>query len=187
MKKIIFLLLLFKGFYSFGNRDTCSHKKFDLFKEELNFFIDTIKPNSIGRGKYLVFVANIHYSNSSKNHFCFTLGYILNSFELEYVSANYVYYFKDEIVLISTDRKINNFFIDPCFKKIEEEDSIKIRKKLFPEEDGGITAITRGYIYCQEADTISKTFYQNSDEIPLEKSIYKYFPSGGTIEQIEDK
>lgn len=181
-------MLILKTLSSLGcNQDTCKFKEAEYFKSELKSFVDSVKPNSIGNGKYDVYVAHFYHLDPENKEFCFTLGYIFNEYDVQYISPDYVYYVDNEIILIRMDKhKDKKFFNCLNFKKIEESDSVKIASKLYPMERGGITGTTEGLIFCKEKEKISKTYYENSDEIPLEKSIDKYFPEGGTIELIED-
>lgn len=175
MKKIlsIGLFLVSIHFYS-CNGDSLQNKKLEEFNNELSLFSNSIKTQSIGKGKYNVFVACFYSSKTSTKDFCFTLGYILNEYELNYISPNYVYYLNNDIVLIKIDKKTKRtFFKNANMRKIEAADSLIIIKKLYPQADGGITYTSKGLTYCNKNEKKERTIFENSDEIPFDKSIFK--------------
>ena len=69
-------------------------------------------------------------------------------------------------------------------KEIDTSDSLKIILKLFPKERGGIVGTSSGLTYCKKGDSILKTFFNNADMIPYEKSIYKKYLQNIKIEKI---
>lgn len=185
MKKIIlgfaicFKTLLF-------SQDTSSFIA-DEFNKELISFINVTKPDSSKNSfKYFVYVASFYSDTISKNSNCFTLGYILNSGEVSFISPDYVYYFNNEIVIVRIDYLIYKELIKELgFRKIDTEEGNKIIHKLFSSEDGGFTYRSKGLTYCKTNGDIEKNFYNNSDEIPFDRSIYKSFPTGGVIRRID--
>src|SRR5690349_15450459 len=79
MKRILFLLPLLFTIHCYGQKSDSSYLSGEKqFIAELSSFIDSVKSQSIGHGKYNVFVADISAFNNKNNNICFTLGYILN-------------------------------------------------------------------------------------------------------------
>lgn len=177
MKTIFLLLLMINTSYSeLKGKDTCRHKEAEALKAELQSFIDSIKPNSPIRSKHAVFIANLFDIRPLDSTFCFTLGYILNDDEVKYISPEYVYYFNDEIVLIRGAPITTDIICKLMLKEITHDDSIRISNKLFPAKNGGLTYTAQGLVFCKEKEKIIRNFYRNSDEIPLDYSIYGNFP-----------
>lgn len=187
MKLLLFTLLILNASYTMGsNKDTCKSKEAEIFKAEFNLFVDSIKPfHNDFINQFVVYVAHFYQINPKNEELCFTIGYILNDDEVKYISPDYVYYHNDEIVLIRGNEATADIFQALQIKKIEKEDSLKISKKLLSSKEGAFTYTPQGLVFCKEKEKIIRTFYQNADEIPLEISIDKFFPSGGTIELIE--
>jgi hypothetical protein len=55
-----------------------------------------------------------------------------------------------------------------------------VAKRIFTE--GSVLGTTPGYVCCFANGNILKTYYENSDEIPYDKAIFKYTPNGQLIE-----
>ncbi|OFY71450.1 MAG: hypothetical protein A3G23_11560 [Bacteroidetes bacterium RIFCSPLOWO2_12_FULL_37_12] len=186
LKKVIFYFLFIQVTFSFAEikKDSIAIKKKDAFNLELKSFIDTMKGRN-GNLKYFVFVARVFNSKPNGKDFCFTLGYILNEYELDDMDADYVYYFYDEIILIRMGNKTDKTFLEALnLKPILEQDCMKISNKLFPQNIGGITYIAHGLIYCANAEKTLRNFYENEDDIPLEISVYGNFPVGMRVEEV---
>lgn len=189
MRIILFIILFINGFYTFGiGIDTSIFKLNEYFNTELKSFIDTVKPNTIGKGKYMVIVANFYKIDKKNNEFCFCLGVIMNEFELKYMQHDLIYYYNNEIVLIQLPKETDKIILKELnVKSIDKTDSVNIISKLFHESKGGITGTSEGLLFCYKKKSIEKTFYKNADKIPFDKYIYRKFPTGGVIKQIEDK
>jgi hypothetical protein len=157
--------------------------------KELSSFIDTVKPHSIGNGKYNVYVLHL-FSDSQSNKICFTIGYIMNSSNYKYIKPQYFFKLEEEFILVRYNQDLleQNFnFTLPTYQKIGGSYTVPIVQKLFPSDLGGITGITRGLVYCSDGINYHKVLYDNSDQIPIEKSIYASFPTGGVIELIPNR
>jgi hypothetical protein len=187
MKKIIyFLLICINSLFLFGQTSDRINRASEFNSELSSFIFDTKPTPDKNKYNYLVYVAYL-YKNSNSNY-CFTLGYILNSADYNYVTPNYIYSFKGEMVLVRTNEsEYSNLIKELGFKKIDKEEENKIIHKLYPSESGGFTYRSEGLVYCNSKGSAKKTFFENSDAIPLKESIYSHFPSGGTIELIDKK
>ena len=180
MKKKFFSIALLISFVAFGQKNNK-----EIFDKELGLFVDSITVNfNKEAAPYLVFVARLQCN--SKNNFCFTLGYILNSGFLNFMAVNYVYYFKNQPVVLIADSNVRLYSkFKEEVKKYDEKEKKKIVSKLFPSEDGGYSYVSEGLVYYKKKEIIQKKFYSNSDEIPIEKSIYGLFPLGIQATKIE--
>jgi hypothetical protein len=158
--------------------------KSEQFKNELENFIDNTKMEFKGSARFLVFVVHLYEGSKRINSkdLCFTLGYILNSFEVPTVAPEFILYHKEEIILVrGNEKRHRTLFRDLGIKKIAQDDIIKLKNKL---SEGSFTYIGKGLTYCNVKGKVNKTFYNNADEIPLEKSIYGNFPEGVRIRKV---
>ena len=174
MKKLVTLGLIVSStlFYKASMPSTSISAK--EFNNELSGFIDTLMhDHSKYTFSYLVFVAKF-YSDSGS---CFTLDYILNSWDYSYVNPTYVYSYQNNLIVIKFDKESNyvKLINRLGFKKIDEKSKDVIIKKLFPAEDGGFTYRSRALTYCNNHGKITKLFYNNADMIPPDRSIYDNF------------
>jgi hypothetical protein len=186
MKVVICIILLLSASAARVEKSNYTAREAEIFKAEFNLFVDSIKPfHNDFINQFVVYVAHFYQINPKDEELCFTLGYILNEFQVKSIAPDYVYYHNDEIVLIRCSNLTADIFKELQFKKIEKEDSVRIANKLFPAESGGFTYTSQGLVYCKEKERIARTFYSNADEIPLERSIYGNFPVGYKIELIE--
>lgn len=185
MKKIILALLICNKTLLFSQKANTIITS--DFNQELKSFISRTKPDTSKNSfNYFVYVASFFSDTTSKNSNCFTLGYILNSGEVSFISPDYVYYFNNEVVIIRIHNALNKQLIEELgFKKFDTQEEDKIIHKLYPSEDGGFTYRDKGLTYCNINGAIKREFYNNADEIPFDRSIYKSFPTGGIIKRIE--
>ncbi len=143
----------------------------EQFNSELNYYVDSVKPNSILNGKYNVYVAN--FFSLSQNEFCFSLGNISNEFEFDLVGSDYIYYFHKEIVLVKMVKENNDLLKNLGLKKIDATEQKIIKEKLFPTNKGFIINDDDDlYVFCDENNEIRKRFVQDAVGNP-QQSIYK--------------
>jgi hypothetical protein len=189
MKFILHLMLTLISFLTFPQEKRYMLQP-DNLKAEINWFIDTVKENSIGNDIYNVYVLYLYQDDEEK--LCFTLGYIDNYSFYQFVAPEYFFMISDEYIIVRIDKNVQNSKLNfyhslPELTSIKDTSSLQISQKLFPEEVGFITGITEGMIVCySDSGNYERIFYQNSDEIPPDKSIYVEFPRGGSIELIKD-
>ena len=151
---------------------------FNEIKKEIEWFIDKVKPESVGQGKYNVYVAKIY---EEENRYCVTMGFIQDSLSISYVSRfKYYMQISDDLVLLDYSDDFKNKY------KIESKDIQPlidkqiVGRKIYNE--GVIIGTTQGYVCCYEDGNIKKMYYENSDQIPYDKAIFKYTPDGKLIE-----
>ncbi|MBS1652525.1 MAG: hypothetical protein JSU07_11005 [Bacteroidetes bacterium] len=56
--------------------------------------------------------------------------------------------------------------------KCTDEAMEQVKNKLYPKSKGGITGVTPGIIFESKKNKTKVRFYENSDEIPLERNIF---------------
>jgi hypothetical protein len=146
------------------------------FKSETNNFID----------QFVVYVISVNKNDSNQKGFCFTLGYIMNSYEYNTVQKDYYFNLDKEIVLVGLSKEVNKEDLQEFdLQELDKISRIKIAQKLYPQVIGGYTYQPSGMIYCKDGEEIESTYYENADEIPYIKSIHTSFPEG-TIELIKE-
>lgn len=182
MKTLLFLCVLLSTciFHESRKREMDSKTAIDFeeIKKEITWFIDKVKPESIEQGKYNVYTVKMF---EDQNRYCVTMGFIQDSLFISYVSGfKYYMSLNDNLILLE---------YSDGFKRKYEFDSRGIRplldkqmisRKIFNE--GAIIGTTPGYVCCYENGNILKMYYENSDEIPYDKAIFKYTPSGELIQ-----
>ena len=200
MRKLILIIIVLQSFL-FKNVQAIEgihSNKSKIFLNELNLFVhyyDSVSAIYSGDGrKYIVFVANIYYSDTINKNFCFTLGYILNSNEYNNIKAQYYMDFGSDLVLI----KFGNGFKREDLKELDlkvirtktefasVEKQVEIIRRLFPSELDGFTYTSYGLTYWNDGKQNKKIFYDNSDEIPRQISIWGQVPSGYVVKLLRE-
>ncbi len=184
MKKIFFQILILHSFSIFGNPlDSSSFMQDKILKQEITNYINEEKPNILGKGKYFVPTLNF-YQYESEDNFCFYLSYIMNEYDLDYISHSYFSIIENEIVLIEFHNGNPKNFVF----KLESFDCIDktlLLEKLYSAKKGGITGTHSALVFCKKGNDINKKKYENSDYVPNIELFYKNFPSNGTIKLID--
>lgn len=176
-RQILFFGFLLSFIIIHSKNDSCHFKTLNDITRILKTYIDSAKKNSIGEGEYNIYVINVFVLNEKKKELGFTLGYINNEYDLDFMEPWLFRSYSDEIAIIKYNGKINIKSFDCLgYKEIQESEIQKIRKKLFPKKDGGITGTSIGWVYYSRKNNSRITYYENSDEIPIDKSIYSKFP-----------
>ncbi len=151
---------------------------FEEIIKEIEWFIDRVEPESVGLGKYNVYAAKIYEDG---DRYCITIGVIQDSLSMLYTKG-FKYYMKireDLVLLDYSDDFIRKYKFES--KDIHPLTDQQIaRRKIYNE--GVIIGITPGYVCCYEDGNIRKMYYENSDQIPYEKAIFKYKSNGELID-----
>lgn len=184
MKKLTFIafLIIFSCILSFSNSKTgCKEIDFRSIQSEIRWFINKVKPSSYREGKHNVYIVKLFEDNNTGG-WCITITYIDNYFLLNHI-GDYKYYFYDnkELIIFDYTSDFRNKF------QIINSDSIKLltNKQIIKERiDMEMEALGTwpGYTCCFDDNHIKKVYYENSDEIPLDKAIFKLNDSGMVIE-----
>lgn len=188
IKQVILIVVFFYINFGFAQSSQKNYKdkRTKYFFDELKFFIDTVKVERDRSARYNVYLAKIYHVGDDKKDFSFTLGHILNQFNLPNVKAQYVLYIGDEIVFINMPKEEENFRKELGIREIQKSDIDYASNKLYPSgEFRSITGLTRGLVFYSRGKKIKKTFYKDSDEIPEEKSVYYFYVPPGSIKQVE--
>ena len=90
-------------------------------------------------------------------------------------------------IIVSFDNDIlHDSLPDLNLQIIDDSTEFSLLNILFPNEIGVISGIFCGMEYIRCGNNIEKIFYENSDLIPKERSIYKYFPSNMKIQKLRE-
>jgi len=182
MKILMFVCSLFCiCIFSLSNRtrmDSKSQIDFKKIKKEIEWFINKVKPESVGQGRYNVYVAKIY---EEEDRYCVTMGIIQDSLFVSY-SIGFKYFIRvngDLVLLDYSDEFKSKYEFEP--EGVQSLTDVKIIQESIYKE-GAIIGTTPGYVCCYEGGNIRKMYYDNSDQIPYDKSIFKYTPKGELIE-----
>src|SRR5262249_29501474 len=116
MKYILILAILLSNMTSNGTTlDTFD--KFNLFKKQINYFINESKQLSVGRGKYDIYCVNLITYDLDTNSFCFGISLISNEYDINIVKAKYLFYIDSNVILIN----VENWFNKIHFNRIDSE------------------------------------------------------------------
>jgi hypothetical protein len=157
----------------------CSQNQSEIIKSELIKFIDTVKTNSIKNGKYNVYTMKIVDS-------CVSFGMMCNSYELNYISLKkYYFQLNDDLILaLIDDSIIEDYKAFFNIKLLEGEDSLILKNKLLSKTKGFISGIYKGELLCFDSKGHSKTFYRNTDDMPVYMWAFDIFPQGGYLRKM---
>ena len=181
MKKLLLIILLV-GIHilSFGQlkiRDA------NQLLKEMKWFIDTVNnyhiSNKSANNQYIVYALYVYKNTNLDSGICITMGYILNSNDSRYILPTHYIKLGDEYILVRLDNKI----VSSDLEGIElikfntyQDDAVKIIQKLYPSAIGGFTYYTPGVIFCWDKNKMERKYYENADEIPMDKSIWAIIP-----------
>ncbi len=173
MKKIISLIVCMLYYATTFSQVLENMKEDNPILVETTRFIDKINNEYINNSRFAVFVIYGIESDSSKK-LCLTISYIMNSYEYEFIESQHYFKYKDNFVIISSSRVFDiSLLHDFSPKTITSTDKEKIINTLFPKKRGGITYTAQALLYCIDNNKLSKSFFENSDNLPLDKSIYR--------------
>jgi hypothetical protein len=104
--------------------------------------------------------------------YCVTIGYVDNGFLFQHTKeCKYFLRIKKELIILDYTTDFNEKYLLKNADKIE----LLLDKQIITSKlDMTLDAIGTwpGYVCCYELGKIKKVFYENSDEIPRDKSIY---------------
>ena len=151
---------------------------FDEIKKDIEWFINKVKPGSVGKGEYNVYVAKIF---KDEGGYCVTIGFLQDSLSVSYVSQ-FKYYTKinEELVLLDYGDDFKEEFGSENADIVRLVDQRIIAMKIYL--DGIIIGTTPGYVCCYDGESSRKMYYENSDQIPSNRAIFRYTPKGELIE-----
>lgn len=200
MRFFFTLIMVIINFIAFGQSNEISSDYFlKIIYNQTEDFIRKVESKSNIRESRPIYILYIHNLNVQKGEICFTLGYILNDFELDIVQSEGFYRYKDNYVLLTFSdafkKDVLLMFSSVYFKFQKHEESLDenhLRKILFSTQGfstssppRGITYVPKGVVYCKEGSEVASKFYPNANEIPIDVSIYHNWPVGEIKEVIE--
>lgn len=193
MKYIFLILLGFQSFLVHSQSETIDCAKvLHIVNSEVDDFICQVQAKSINNGEHQVYILYFTQVNHSISKVCFTLGHIINEDELNFIPNHYFFKRNNDYVLVIFDKNIPKDFeasMAAFFENFENnEESLTyrdIKNRLFKtrtdsqsEAPKGITYTPRGIVFCQENGKRISQYFKDANEIPIEKSIYKFWISG---------
>lgn len=177
--------------YSIGKSDTVGDstivKEVQWFIEKVNTHHDLHESTN---NQYIVYILYTYKDEKTRAGLCFTLGYIMNSNDSRNILPTHYFQIGDEYILVRFGKGIDASYLK-CVDLIKfntyNDDAVKIIQKLYPSAIGGFTYHPPGMTFCRDGEKSNRTYYENADEIPMEKSIWADFPQGGQMDLIREK
>lgn len=116
------------------------------------------------------------------------MGIIVNESDLIFADTEYYTIIDKEklLVTLSPDVRIDEIPEMEIFELNSEEKTI-IKNKLLPEKDGYIMGVYPGIVFYRCGEEFGKVYFENSDLIPTEISIYKDFIGGIEMINLNEK
>ena len=162
-------------------------KKIDFndIKSEVKWFIDKVKGEVFNQGKNTVYAVKL-YEGDSENQFCITMVYIEGSLLISHIiDFKYYTYIEGDLVLLD----YNNVFKEKYeLQNVTNIQQLTDKQIVINKIDQDLEAIGAfpGYICCFEEGNIKKVFYENSEEIPYDKAVFKFSPPAqGTLIEMD--
>lgn len=180
MKLILFISTTISAcFFSLCNVIGLKSEKkeidFNTIQTEIEWFIEKVKPESYMQGKHNVYIVKM-YEEDNDEEYCFTMGYIDNPLLFKYIKEfKYYTHLKEDLIILDYTNGFKQRYL------LKNADSIKLitdNQIIKDKIDMEMIAIGTwpGYVCCYEKGNIKKMFYENSDEIPYERSIFNIPP-----------
>jgi len=181
MKLVILFALLINSLSVYA-QDTCKTDNALIFKKEVLSIIDSVRKNSYDNDReFEIFVARFYHLDKDRKDFSFTLGYIVNSNEFNLMKANYyVAIGKETLIIRLADTSFLKELRKIGVKKFDAFDhtrEVQIVQKMFPKDLGLISYEPFGVTCYSRMCKFKKTFFQSSEDIPREISIYDEYPT----------
>jgi hypothetical protein len=180
IERVVWCSVLYFTLAFANGQSVISDGSIDLreIQPEIEWFVDKTKIDSYEAGKYNVYLVKI--SGENRLDYCASMEYIKDSLLVSEIEEFKHYIeLKGQLVLIqlpshlSIKNDLNGNAIKPLV------DTNLIAKKIYP---GTVFLSTpSGYVCCFNNRNIVKIYYDNADEMPYEKRIFKYIPQGESI------
>jgi hypothetical protein len=179
MKLAIFIFMIFSlALMSYR----CKSQQFSLknVDSELSHFIDTVKPMTIKRGMYNVYILKVVDS-------CISINFVCNDFELNYISQKKYYFVRngEYVILIANEDQIKPFK-DYFKSELLTDSSYRlISQKLLSKKTGFITGVYKGVLLCSSSGIVTKDFFKNAENMPKKMWAFDRMPQDITIEKLD--
>lgn len=156
---------------------TSEKKKIDFnnIKSKITWFIEKIEHETLEQGRNTVYAVKI-YEGDIEGQYCVTMGYIEDDLRISHIEGfGYYFYIKENFIVLDYDRDFSNKYEFENAGDIKQlTDKRIISNKINKEEE--TIGVFPGYVFCFEEGNIKKVFYENDEEIPFDKAIFKYSP-----------
>ncbi len=163
-------------------------KMVETVKKELgNYILEEKSQGNDFTNSYTVYTIRFHEFDTANQNICFSIGYIMNADEISYFNPKWIYFTNEEIVLINSTINIPElYFHELGAEMINTENRKSASNKLINEDEGAFTYEPVGYVYCQDENGVEKKYYENTLEMPENRSIHEPLPFPIQIELIEE-
>lgn len=142
---------------------------FRFVQKETALFINKAKANSIENGKYNVYALKFTLNPEG---YCITFGYFSSPLEAkELMKFKYYFYVGKELVVVDYNNTFSKKYTIFNSQLKTLKDKLKVKKRMSPEP---ILGSHFGLVNCFTKQDSSKTFYDNDENIPNDKSIIIY-------------
>ena len=160
----------------------------ETVKNELvNYIVNKKRRGNEFTSAHTVYTIKFHELSQAAQNLCFSIGYILNSDEISYFSPSWICFVNGEIVLInSTTNMSEQFFLELGAEKINAENRKSAKSKLMNVDEGAFTYEPLGYVYCKDENGVERKYYENTLEMPENRTIHEPLPFPIQIELIEE-
>ena len=158
---------------------------FNNIKSEILWFIEKVKHETLEQGRYTVYAVKI-YEGDVESQCCVTMGYIESSLLISHIEEfRYYMYIKENLIVLDYDHDFSNKYEFENASDIKQlTDKRIISNKINKVEE--TIGVFPGYVCCFEEGSIKKIFYENDEEIPFDKAIFKYSPpTPGSIIELD--
>lgn len=157
-------------------------------KLELKEYVDQMKEaGNEFTNSFMVYTVSIHTLDKHTNSLCFSIGYIMNDFDLIYNNFQWALFEDNEIILFKSKSNLDSAVVRSLGLNIIDSANKKIiADKLLNEEKGAFTYEPVGYVYCQDENGVIKKYYENTLEMPTDRSIHEPIPFPLHIELIKE-
>jgi hypothetical protein len=184
MKKLIRIIFLLQLLVAVPTVNAQKEEvDFNLFKPEIEWFIDFAGPRSILEGKYNIYLVNFSKNKCCGN--CITISYITSDLYFNKMH-NFKYYtdINDKLVLFAfSDDSENEYMLKNSeLKFLNNKNIIRSYFKprgAFDARDGiEYLGITPSYTVCYKwgmttISYIEKKYYEDNDKMPVDMRIFK--------------
>lgn len=192
MKRIILILCFLITTSAFGKlieQKTENMEKnkseFPILYQHIKDFIEKTKSERSRISKYFVYYLRV--TKAEPDCITYVLGIIVNKSDLELVDSDFY-------TTIDEDKLLVSFGNNVIVKEIPGMDILElgpdqkkvIEGKLLGEEDGFIMGVYPGIVFLNCGEALRKKYYENSELIPSEKTIYKDFTKGIEMRRMKE-
>lgn len=169
--RLILLALMCCSIHIYGQNSAIQKKVL----ADLDVYLDSMNTISMFDGKYNVFVLKFH--NKTKGCHGFTVGKIVNAYELELRNATHFTVIDTNYVLVCNNNHQNNLFADMIVQSLEDSSVYaNVLQRLMPISEGAINHSNKGVVYKYNSSRFKKYFYYDLGKLPQDQQYFKEYP-----------